>query len=803
MGAWINDLRLAMRALAKRPGFSLTVLITLSAGVGAFTALFGVFRGVFMEPIPLPESDELVLVMEMGTFGCCGPASGPDFVDWRERNRVFEGIAALEPGTFTLTGLEEPERVYGTYVTAGAFGFLGVEPLMGRAFVPEDQDAAQVVLLSHELWLSAMGGDTDVLGRTLEVDGVVRTVVGVMPEEFDVPSPWARTTNHRLFLPFDNENLAGPRGSHSYPVVARLASGVTKEAAQEDMDRVLRELAAEYPDSHATRTARVFTVHEYLYGDVGRTLGLILGAAGLVLLIACGNVAGLQLARAAGRESELAVRAALGASRRAVVRLLFSESLVLAALGAVGGILASTVLIRGFRAMLPPGMPRVDGVQIDGTALMVALAASAFTALVFGMAPALLSARANLAASVKEGGHGTLAPGKERARDLFIVGQIALGLVLANGSALLIRSYTTLRGEEQGFVSENVITMALNPAGPRYEDDAAVARFYDQVVTGAGSLPGVTAVGTVSRLPLRGGTNGNVVIEGQAPLASTDPGMLAEVTSVTGDYFRTLGIPVRRGRTLLPEDSSSAAVGAVVNATFADKAWPGEDPLGRRFSFGDDPPHWITVVGVVGDVRQWGPERPALAQVYFPLVQGWTASGYLVARVTGDATTATADLRRAILTVDPTQPPSDVQMMSDRVERSYAQRRFYTTLIGLFAAAALLLAGAGIYGTVSYFVARRMRDLGIRIALGARSAGILRLVVKRAVRLAVLGIAAGLLGVWASTALVRGLVYGIEPTDLPTLVVGCITLAAVSVGAATLPASRATRVSPVMALRSE
>ncbi|MEJ2206722.1 MAG: ABC transporter permease [Gemmatimonadota bacterium] len=799
----MSDVRLAVRALGKRPGFSLTVLLTLSAGIGAVTALFGIFKGVFLDPIPLPESEELVVVMEAANFGCCGPASGPDYLDWRERQRTFQGIAALQPGTFTLTGLEEPERVYGTFVTASAFELLGVSPLMGRALVTQDQEVAEVAVLSHDLWQTALGGRPDVLGQAIEVDGKTYTVVGVMPAGFDVPSPWTRTTRHQVYLPFPNERLQVNRGSHSYPVVARLAPGVTKRAAQQDMDRIMRELAAEYPDTNAERTALVFTVHEYLFGDLGRQLALILGAAGLVLLIACGNVAGLQLARAAGREAELAVRSALGASRLAVVRLLFSESLLLAALGGAGGILASFGLVRGFRAMLPPGMPRVDQVQIDATALAVATGAAAVTALVFGMVPALLTARGNLAANVREAGYSTLAPRKERVRDYFIIGQIALGLVLANGATLLIRSYAALRGEEQGFVSEGVLTMAFNPKGPRYEEEQAVVSFYDQVLAGVGALQGVTAVGTVSRLPLRGGSNGNVIIEGQPPRENDDQGLLVEVTSVTGDYFQAMGIPLLRGRFLLPEDSASAAVGAIINATFAERAWPDQDPLGKRFSFSDDPPSWVTVVGVVGDVRQWGPEQPPVSQVYYPLLRGWTTSGYLVARVVGDAAVVTGDIRRTLLLVDPTQPPSDVRMMDDRVEQTYAQRRFYTVLIGLFAAAALLLAAAGVYGTVSYFVARRIRDLGIRIALGAGAGGIVGLVVKRAVRLAVLGIGVGLVGIWASTSLVRGLVYGIGALDIVTLVGGCLILAGVAVGAAALPASRATRVSPVMALRSE
>lgn len=804
MATWIRDFGLAFRALRKRPGFSLTVLVTLAMGVGATTSLFGVFRTVFLEPVPLPESQELMIVMEAGGFGCCGPASGPDYLDWKERNRVFSGIALLNPGNFTLTGLDDPQQVYGTYVTSGAFDMLGVSPLMGRALLPEDEAGANVVLLSYPLWQNELGGDPDVLGTSVEFDGNAYTVIGVMPEGFDVPSPWSQFGRHRLFLPFESTRISeGNRGNHGWPVVARLAPGQTKESAQADMDRIMRELATEYPQTNEDRSAMVFTVHEYLFGTAGKQLGLILGAAGIVLLIACGNVAGLLLARAAGREPELAVRVALGASRRALVRLLFSEALVLALAGGVLGLMLSFLAIDGLRAVLPPTIPRIDGIRVDGWALVFALGASAFTALVFGMVPAFLASRTNLAANVKEGGYATLAPAKERLRNAFIVGQIALGLVLANGAALLVRSYAEVRGQDFGFESEGIVTMSLNPAGPRYGDDLAYVSYYDDVLRRVGAIPGVERVGTISRLPFFGGSNGNVWVEGTPPRQNSGEGPLVEVTSVTGDYFATMGIPLLQGRLLEAADSSSSATGVVINQRLADQAWPGEDPLGKRFSFNDDPPNWLTVVGVVGNVQQWGPEQAPQAQLYAPYARGWSSGAYLTVRASTDLDALVPRIREAVVAVDPTQPPSDVRTMTDRMERTFAQRRFYTTLIALFAAAALFLAAAGVYGTVSYFVTRRVREMGIRIALGAAGTGIMALVVRRGIRLAVWGIAFGLVGVWASTRIVEGLVFGVEAVDVPTLVGGCLALGLVAVIASAIPAGRAVRVSPVTALRSE
>lgn len=803
MAHWIRDFSYAARTMMRRPLFATTVVVTLAIGVGANTALFGVFKAVFLEPIPLPESEELVVVMQTAGFGCCGPASGPDYLDWVERERSFEGMAVLQPRTVNLTGLEEAERLYATYVSASAFELLGVEPLMGRPLLPEDEqlDTPTVTVLSHEFWRRALGSRPDVIGTTVEVDGTPLTVVGVMPPDFDVPSPWASTRNHQLYLPFVVSRLQNNRGNHGFPVIARLAEDTSIETAQSDMDRIMRELAVEYPETNANRGALVSTVHDYLYGDVGKQLLLILGAAGLVLLIACGNVASLQLARATEREAELTVRSALGASRSALVRLLFSESMLLAIVGAVFGVLVAFVALQGLRAILPPQIPRIDTVQIDALALGFAIVASFGSALVFGMAPAWLASRTDLATGLKEGGYGTLAPHKERLRDYFIILQIALGLVLVNGGTLLVRNYTDLRSQDQGFEAEGVLTVALNASGPRYETSDSRLQFYNLVVEEALAVPGVLSAGIVSKLPLAGGTNGNVWIEGRPPRTTSDEGPLVEVSSVGGDYFEAMGIPLLRGRTIIDDDSATANIGVVINQAMADEAWPDEDPLGKRFSFEDNPPVWRTVVGVVGTVRQWGPEQPARSEAYSHYGQGWSSTAYVVARVQGDAAPIARQLRSAVLAVDPTQPPSNIQAMDDRLENAFARRRFSMTLISLFAIAALLLAAAGIYGTVAFFVARRSRDLGIRIALGADGRGIAGLVVGRGLKLAAWGLAIGLFGVWATTSLVESLLYGMGALHIPTLIAGCVVLGGVTVLAAALPARRAVRLPPTLVLR--
>ncbi|KPJ84079.1 MAG: hypothetical protein AMS19_02105 [Gemmatimonas sp. SG8_23] len=799
---WMNDLRLAGRTLLRRPAFTATVAITLGLGVGATTALFAVFRGVFLEPLPLPDSEEILVVMQTGTFGCCGPASGPDYMDWVERQRSFDGMAALSPDVVTLTGLDEAERVYATRVTASAFDLLEVDPVLGRGLQERDQVEDGAVVLGYDLWQRLYGGRTDVVGGSLEVGGRPRTVVGVMPEDFDVPSPWLGTRRHELYLPMSVETLQSNRGNHSYPVIARLSDGVSFESAQQDMDRIMRELADEYPQTNADRGARLFVMHEYLYGDHGHQLMLILGAAALVLLIACANVAGLQLARGAGREGELAVRSALGASRQAIVRLLFSESALLAVLGAVIGVVVAFGAMDALKAMLPASIPRVNEVAMDPSALAFALVASGVTAIVFGMLPAVLASRTDVAAGVRDGSRGTSAPARERVRDAFIVAQIAIGLVLANGAGLLVRSYAELRGQEYGFDTGGVLTFALSPSGPRYEEAGPREQFFEAVNGRIAEVPGVRSVGMVSRLPLEGGSNGNVQVEGWEPRTSHNQGPLVELVSVVGDYLPAMGIPLLQGRMLTPTDSIADAVGVLVNQAMVDEIWPGENPLGKRFAFGDAPP-WLTVVGVVGNVRQWGPERPVLAQTYVPYSRGWSTSGFLAVRIEGDPSRIVPDVRRAVLEVDPTQPPSNIRSMDERLEASFAQRRFYTNLIGLFALAALFLASAGIYGTVSYFVARRTRELGIRIALGSGRSGVVGLVVRRGVRLAAWGLGLGLLGVWGTVSIAESLVYGVAAVDPLSLMAGCLVLAAVAIGASALPATRAARVPPSLALRSE
>lgn len=799
---WMHDLRLAFRALLRRPGFSATIAITLAVGVGFTTSLFGVYKAVFLDPLDLPDSEEVVVVMGIGAFGCCGPASGPDYLDFIERQRSFDGMAALRPGQFNLTGLERAERVYGTRTTASAFDLLEVPPLHGRPLIESDQDGAPVVVLAHQLWLRLFDGDEAAIGETLEIDGMAHEVVGVMPEGFDIPSPWGTLTRHELYTAVSNAIFDTPRANHGYPVIARISDDVTLEMAQEDMSRIARELEEEYPESNTGWGSLVQTAHEWRYGDAGVQFRTLLAAAVLVLIIACANVAGLLLARAAGREGELAVRTALGASRRALVRLLFAESVVLSAFAAIGGIAVAYLAVDRLRALLPPTVPRVDQIGVDGSVLLFAVIASVATSFVFGVLPALLASRTDVAAGVKESGYSTLAPRKERMRDAFIVLQIGVGLVLLNAAAVLVGSYANVRGLDQGFSTDGVMTMALGANGPEYEGWDARVRFYENVLAEASEVPGVRDAGFVSKLPLSGGTNGNVQIADHPPRANQSEGPLVEVSGVLGDYFPAMGIPLVRGRYLEADDSIAGAVGVLINEQMAESVWPGEDPIGKQFGFNSNPP-WVTVVGVVGTVRQWGIEEEPLNEAYFPLSQGWSGAGYVIVSSDAEPAVVAQGVRDAVAAVDPTQPTAGVRTMAERVDRAMSQRRFYTTLVGVFAIAALFLAAAGIYGTVSYFVSHRVRELGIRMALGAAGSGIVSLVLRRGVRLAFWGIVLGLAGVFGSTRVIESFVYGVDAAEVVTVLLGAIALGASAVGASVLPAFRAVRVSPVVALRSE
>lgn len=802
----LPELRRAARALRRSPGVTAVSVLVLALGIGAGSAVFSVLEGVFLEPLPYPEPDELIYVWQTTPNLNRGAVSGPDYLDWREEARAFEALAAMRPTELTLAAGDRTLRLGAMTISPEGFEVLGVEPALGRAFTPADQEPEDpdVVILSHRVWSGSFQSDPGAIGRSVEVDGRLRTVVGVMPEGFDIPSPWGDPDEpHDLYVPFSRSSLTESRGSRWFYVLGRLRGGVEPGAADAEMDDLMRRLEEAYPTTNAGRRARVVRMHDQLYGDAGRRLFLVLGAAGLFLLVGCGNVAGVQLARATSRRRELAIRTALGARRLRVARELMLESLLLAALGGAVGVALAWGVLEGLRSLLAASLPRISGVGLDPAVLAFAGCAALVTAVVFGTAPALTVRRMDLSAPLREGGDRGSSDARSGLRGAFIVGQLALSLVLANGAALLIQSYANLRSEARGFEPDGVLTFTAVTAGPAYDDPLDRARHFDRVREEVASTPGVVAVGATTKLPWYGGTNTTARVDGEPMPERREDLPLVELSAIQGAYFRAMGIPVLRGRPLLPEDSASASPGVVVNRTLAERFWPGEDPLGRRFSFSIDEPVWHTVVGVVEDVRQWGPERPVLPEAYLPYTTNPWSRLYVVARTAGEPAALEEPVRRAVVSVDPQLPPADFRTMEERVASRLGERRSYTGVVGLFALLAVSLAAAGVYGTVSYFVARRTREIGVRIALGSSPGRVIRLVGGRAARLAVLGVALGVAGAFATRTVISSVVYGIGPVDGGTLAVTSLVLVATVLAGAAVPSLRAASVPPVEALRAE
>jgi putative ABC transport system permease protein len=575
------------------------------------------------------------------------------------------------------------------------------------------------------------------------------------------------------WIPVREDPWIHNRNSFSYQVLARLGEGVPVGTAQENMNQIGARLEEAFPEINRDNRAWVVPLHALLYGEAAFQIILVLLAAGTVLLIACGNIAGFLLARAAARSQEMAIRAALGASRARVVRQLLTESTLMALAGGVGAVLLASWSMEALKAFIPPTIPRTGNIRLDGTVLLFALLVSLFTGLFFGLIPALSATRTRITEVIKG-----VKPRRKRGRELFkaqnvfVVGQLALGLILAHTGLLLIQSYTSLQETEQGFDEEHTLTLGVTLGGDAYDSPEERQAFFDQLIPRIQAVPGVIATGATSKLPLRGGTNGPAFTE---EMIAQDPGgngLLTETSTVAGEYFEAM-------------------------------VWPEQDPLGKRLSFGDDPPHWLTVVGVAGDVRQWSPGSHPRPEVYAEYLANPRTRMFITVSAAGDPRDLIRPVRQAVMGVDPNQPVSEIRTMGEIVDSQMAGREFYTLLIGLFSALALVLAAAGIYGVISYYVAQRTRELGVRVALGANRAGLVRLVARRALSLVVAGIFVGLAGMAVATLIVSSLLFGVGPVDLPTLAGGLGSLLAVGAAGAFIPSVRATRLSPVEALKNE
>ncbi len=803
----LEDLRFAVRTLFKSPGFTLVALATLALGIGANTAIFSVVDGVLLRPLPYGEPDRLVAIFQ--TLPRQGVArtgvSYLNYSDWAGRARSFEELGAIRMHDYTLTGQGEPELVAAATVTSNVFSMLRARPLLGRTLTKADDAAGAppVTVIGERLWRERFAGDREIVGKTISLDKQLSTVVGVLPAAFKTPPSYPPA---QLWLPLTHDPVFGDlrqrRAGHYLTIVGRLPKGVPIARAQAELSAVAGVLARQYPKENEGWGVQVMPLAESLVGGVRTALSVLLGAVLLVFLIACANIANLLLVRAGARAREVAIRTALGAGRGRLIRQFLSECLVLGLAGGALGVGLAFAGMRGLRAWLPADLPRVDEIGIDGRVLLFSLFASLSAAVLFGLAPAWHASGTNLSDSLREGSSGAgESGGKRRLRNLLVVAETALSFILLIGAGLLARSFLRLERVELGFDPTRLLTAGLSLPRTQYSKPDQWIGFYRQLLERLKTQPEVEGAAAALPLPLSGGgLNFNFRIEGRSE-ESAGSDLSANYTAVTSDYFRVLRVALLRGRLISESDAAASAKVCLVSSTFARRFFPGEDAVGRRLVFGftDSVPREI--VGVVGDVQRDGIGPPSRPEMYVPFVQDpWWAS-YIAVRTAGDPGRLASVVRREIRALDPTLPVADIQPMTQIVEQSVAQPRLRTTLLALFGATALLLAILGIYGVISYNVGRRTREVGIRVALGAQRADVLRLILRQGLGLTAAGLAAGLAGAVILTRHLASLLFGIRPIDPPTYLAVAIVLLAAGLLACWIPARRATRVDPVLALR--
>lgn len=797
----LADLRFALRCIARRPLLSLILVLILGLGLGANAAMFSVVDSVLLEPLPYPEADRLVWMWSRTPSGQNNTVAALDYVDYRERNSTLEYLAAYStwPERYVITGGDEPEVLVGAAASSNLFRTLGVEPVIGRAFLPEDEDPASgnPVVLGYGLWQRRFGGGADILGQTVSLEGNAYEVVGVMPAGFAFPS-WAE-----IWRPMRmNERMAQGRGNNNFRVLGRLAPGITIEQAEADLVSIATGIAEEFPEFKQDWSVSLIPLRDVFVGGVRSALWILLGAVVLVLLVACANVAALLLARATTREGEVAVRLALGASRRRVARQLLTESLVTAFVGGALGLAVAYAAIEALPMIGGESIALLNGVDLDGTAVVFMLIVTLATGLLFGLAPAIRAPQLQLVDALKEGHRGLRGTGGLKLQSGLVVGQVALSLVLLVSSGLLIRSFLRLQQEELGFRPQGVLTVQLRLPRAEYGADRHPNVFYDAALARVRALPGVEAAGVVTALPVIGGFGPwNFIHAEGRPAATPAERRGATRRVVTPGYFEAMGIPLMRGRTFESTDLADAPGITVISQNLAEEFFPGENPLGRAIVL----PGWLQleVVGVVGDVRLGGVENDSRPTMYWPMAQNRRLSTYMVVRSSGEPSSLVRALRAAIREVDPNVPVSNLRPMTDVVSSSLAQNRFRTLLLGVFAGVAMLLAALGLYGVLAQLVGRRTHELGVRIALGANRANVMAWVLRYGMRLTVIGVVLGLASAAAATRIVRGMLFGIEPLDPFTFAGTTILLMLVAAASALLPAWRATRVDPVESLRSE
>ena len=805
----LQDIRYAVRKLSRTPGFTTIAAFTLALAIGATTAIFSVIDGVLLKPLPFRDPQRVVRVTNLRD-GNRMVSSVPDFLDIRAQSKSYASLAALDNQAMNLTGGSEPERISAARVGATFWSLLGVTPQVGRGFAPNEdsQSAARTVVLSDGLWKRRFGGDRRIVGKTIALDGNSFTVIGVAPAGFsfpDRPDVWIP-----LVFAQDDLNPDG-RGAHWMGIMGRLAPNVTVTQATSELVTITRRLEQQYPESNTNMSGAVIPMQEYLVGDVRPALYVMLGAVAFVLLIACANVANLLLVRAASRESEMAVRTALGAGAWRLVRQLVIESVLLAMIGGVFGTLLALWGVDLLLSMAPNGLPRINEVTVNGSVLVFTAGVTAVTGVLFGLFPALHAARANVGGMLKEGMRGSSGGvASRRARNTLVMAEMALAVVLLVGAGLLIRSFSKLLAVDPGFRAERVVTFAIAAPDTKYGQYAQRRELVSNLVERMKRVPGAQGAAVVTGLPLS-----NIMMRTSAHIVGTPPERPGErkstdVAMATPGYFTTMGIPLVAGRDFTDRDGSGAPVVSIVNQEFVKRYFPNENPIGKRIELGWDQDTASTggnmtlggeIVGVVANVKRRGLSQEVFPETYASYMQPTFSNFSVVVRSTADPSTVMAAIRAQIRELDRDLPLSDLRQLKELVAASVSRPRFYTTILGVFASIALILAAVGIYGVISYAVSLRTRELGIRIALGATGRQVSGLVLQQGVGLAIAGVLVGGAGAYWITRLLSKLLFGVSATDPLTFVGVAALLTAIAAIASFVPARRAAKVDPLLAMR--
>ena len=812
MGNLVQDVRYAVRMLLKNPGFTFVAVIAVALGIGANSAMFSVINAVLLRPLPYHEPDRLVTIWEESPQRDMYemPVSFANFRDWVDQNHVFDHISAYTFANMNLSGTGEPTRLLAIRASANLFSLVGAAPLLGRPFLPEEdkEGANHVVILSQGLWQRRFSSDYGIVGQSLTLNNQSYTVVGVMPASFQFPVGFGylgKVLNDPvdLYVPLAATSQEAHRGSYSFFSIGRLKPGVTIDQARAEMTAIEGRIEQQYPGETAGIGISLIPTHEQTVKEIRPALLVLLGAVAFLLLIACANIANLLLARAASRQKEIAIRTALGASRLRVLRMLLTESVILSLAGGCLGLLLALWGTDALVALAPDNIPRLNEMGVDLRVFTFTLAVSVLTGIIFGLVPAIHASKPDLNEALKEGSRGSSGgvAGK-RIRSILVALEVALSLVLLIGAGLMIKSFLHLQQMNLGFNPDNVVAVDLSLSRSKYPEDRQQIAFFQATLERLQSLSGVQSAGATSGLPLTLSISGSDFrIEGRP---EPEPGneMIVNTRSVSPGYFRTLGIPLLKGRDFSDRDTSGAPEVAIINDDLARIFFPDEDPLGKRITF-DEGRSWLSIVGVIDDVKQLGLDSTAKPEVYFPYLQATSPSMSIVVRTASNPLNLLAAMKSQIQEIDKDMPIADVKTMRELLSESVSGRRFNMLLLTVFAAVALVLAAVGIYGVIRYSVTQRTHEIGIRMALGAQTSDVLKLVVGEGMLLAVAGVTAGLVASLFLTRLMSSLLFGVSATDPITFVLISAILTGVALVASLVPARRAIKVDPMVALRYE